>query len=81
MQLFSIWVRKRRGTGYFFVLFHMNINIIEKLILHLANVRILGTYECGTTRCYEFMNRNINVNIKPKTYYVDKFSDKTGICL
>ena len=58
--------KKKERYRLFFVLFHMNINIIEKLILHLANVRILGTYECGTTRCYEFMNRNINVNIKPK---------------
>ena len=53
------------------------IPTIEKLTLHLALVRILGSMEYGKTR--HFFHDNVPKKYtKLKKYYAEKFNETTG---
>ena len=49
---------------------------IEKLSFHLDHVIIIGSMECGKTRCYYFQD-NEKIEVKERLCW--KFSKTTGI--
>ena len=55
------------------------ITTIQTLSFHPDHVRIIGSMECGNTRCYYFQDNMGGVIFKLKKYYAGKSSERTGI--